>query len=82
MAESERVEFALVPCPTCRAGEGEVCKRPSGHSAWPPHAKRIYATEWALEQAGMPRGYYEFVGRTRLGLAQSIGEHETVSHGR
>lgn len=30
-----------VPCPTCRAGVGRKCRRPSGHEAWGGvHAER------------------------------------------
>jgi hypothetical protein len=33
-----------------------------------------------LEAAGKPRGYYELVGRTRVRLAESIGDGETAKH--
>lgn len=70
--------FPLVACETCGVPAGAVCKRPSGHAAWPPHASRVYATEWALERAGMPRGYYEFAGRGHVRLAQPIGDVERI----
>jgi hypothetical protein len=77
--EAAPFTLELVRCPTCGAKPGRRCRRPSGHSAWPPHAPRVYATEWKLQRVGAPRGFYRFQGRTRVVLDEPIGDHETVA---
>jgi len=51
-----------VPCPTCGAPIGRVCKRPSQHAAWAPHAPRVEAARDAglLNDAPPPprHGHY------------------------
>ena len=51
-----------VPCPTCQAEVGQVCRRPSGHPTWQgtPHADRDIAADRG--------GHYGVCPTARCGL--------------
>jgi hypothetical protein len=42
-----------LPCPTCHAGAGSPCYRPSGHRAMSLHAERVAAAEELDAAAGI-----------------------------
>lgn len=47
-----------VPCPTCLAASGRVCRRPSEHQTWggEPHAERDIAADRAGHYRACPLG--------------------------
>jgi hypothetical protein len=51
---AHRHPVLAVACPSCQAGVGAWCKRPSGHRAMDLHRPRRDAADAAWEAAGRP----------------------------
>ena len=59
-----RSPMLMVPCPSCKAGQGSLCKRPSGHDTSDFHkARRTLADDVFIAQHGEDAEIYRVAGK-------------------